>query len=108
MTRSKQKFRRGDLVYVSKPTCSTRRHFDGNKQALISASYADDYGCGIFTNYGVIFLDEHGKPDYYAAWYSDSDLRLIKKRTLASIEIVEDYLRHDTDDEDWHYRAGDR
>ena len=78
-----QKFHLGDLVEVHKGGILV----PAGSQAYILYSYADRYNIPASTDtYGIfVLLPGLGKSGYAISWFYDTDLRLIKKRTLGSI-----------------------
>ena len=92
----KQKFHRGDLVYVANQT-GCRSHFTGGCEALVDGSYADVCSAHFNPNsdsakhqlkqYSLFLLLKTGP--YRVAWYNEEDLRLREPRTLHYIEWAE-------------------
>ena len=74
--KTKQKFKRGNLVKIAKDLGDSMSHFENDKEAIIVGSYADTYG-GNDTNssYAVMFLDTGGQ----SSWYYERQLTLINE-----------------------------
>lgn len=86
-----QKFHRGDRVLVARDLGTSMKHFSGaGCEALVEGSYEDL--CHGRTSgeksYGLYIFDG-GKRPHSSSWYYESQLSLVKKRTLKSIEEVE-------------------
>jgi hypothetical protein len=69
----KQKFRRGNLVYIKDGACQF--NFKQGCHAIILGSYDDFYGGGDMFQYSVMFPDT-GSP---CSWYEDNQLELIEE-----------------------------
>jgi hypothetical protein len=76
---AKQKFKRGDLVYVEKITCPSRDHFTNECRAIVIASYTDQYASGIDRDEEhdyTLHLEGRGE----SSWYPESGLTLIETK----------------------------
>ncbi len=74
--KSKQKFQRFDIVYVSKTLPREMMHFKKDFYALIEKSYVESYGDNSVEEYSVVPLDEITN---VLSWYPVKVLTLIKE-----------------------------
>jgi hypothetical protein len=68
---SKQKFKKGDLVYITDSMPDTMKHFTGGTMAVVMGSYADEYGGGEREKHIYsLFVKGEGP----VAWYKEDQL----------------------------------
>lgn len=83
-----QKFRRGDLVHITKDMPHWMRHFDSDKDAIVLYSYAERYGSeSIERNhkqYSVLFWPDGDE----CSWYDEDQLTFIRHVGEVGIEQV--------------------
>jgi len=85
---SLQKFRRGDLVHITKDMPRCMRHFDSDKDAIVMHSYAEQFGhCGSERNhkqYCLLFWLDGGE----SSWYDEDQLTFLRHVGEDGIEQV--------------------
>jgi hypothetical protein len=87
----KQKFFRGQRVRIADQFPVEMHHFEGRKcDAIIDHSYSDVYGCGNYSDYGLIILPKRGNP-YYSAWYPERLLTLVSDDRVAGEKIIQQH-----------------
>lgn len=71
----KQKFKRGNLVRISKDLGSMMSHFQNDQDVIILGSYADMFGGSDTKSYSVIFPETGSE----CSWYKENQLTLISE-----------------------------
>lgn len=75
---SKQKFFRGDMVYIKPITNKSRSHFTSDCNAIILYSYRDCFDKTTeIPEYELLLLDRENKPYRNSAWYPETDLNIV-------------------------------
>lgn len=77
----KQKFVKGDMVRVASDLGPMRSHFQGDCDAIVIGSYADQYGGSNRDSYTL-----HIKGGGRTSWYYEKDLTLIAHNRLALLD----------------------
>lgn len=77
----KQEFHKGDLVRVAKDLGPTMSHFQSDCDAIVIASYKDQYG-GNDTESYTIHIKGYGQ----TSWYDEHQLTLIKREQLHKLK----------------------
>lgn len=86
-----EKFRRGDLVRISKDLGPSMEHFDGKgARAIVLGSYRDQYGGSgdHATKEYSLFIEDFG----HESWFHEHQLTLIEKGSHALLETWEDQM----------------
>lgn len=71
--RNKQKFKRGDLVYIAADLGPAMTHFTADTNAIVIGSYKDQYGGDNIDSYTVMFYDGNE-----CSWYYENQLTFLK------------------------------
>lgn len=78
---SKQKFKRGDVVRISKILGSSMSHFPSDSLAIVIGSYKDQYGGNDTKQYT---LDVSGRGPI--SWYEEEQLTLVEASSFPSFK----------------------
>ena len=76
-----QKYNHGDLVHIVKDLGSYKTHFQSDKDAIIIASYAQQFG-GYDDRSYTIYIENYGE----TSWYEEDQLILIEKNRCDILE----------------------
>ena len=102
---SEQKFQRGDRVRVVKDLGPPTTHSNGDCEAIIIGSYADQFGRGSTISRYSIFIKGEGEH----AWYEDWQLELLEERRFDLLDEWEKRLgdeRRRVSNLDWIFKNG--
>ena len=84
--KNKQKFKRGNLVYIAKDLGPLMSHFTSGVNAIVVYSYAEQYGGENISSYSVMFLDDGN----LSSWYHESQLTLVEEGGEHLFEIAQE------------------
>jgi len=99
-----QKYNKGDHVQVAKDLGQSMSHFQNDCEAIIIASYDDQYGGGNTDSYTI-----HVKGGGQTSWYYEHQLELIEANRLDLLEQWEIAAKNEADiksDLDWIFSHG--
>lgn len=95
----RQKFFRGQIVWIQKEMPKSMSHFESGKYAVIQYSYNDQYGGGDVDSFSVMFLDDGNS----VSWYKTDQLTLVHDdRVLGEtlLQTLREFSRQRHEDED--------
>ena len=87
----KSKFKRGSRVRIADKMPDRMSHFRCGCDAIVEGTYAQAYGCGSTDSYGLLLLEEDGKPCYVVSWYKEYQLTLVDDDIVKGLAILEEY-----------------
>lgn len=100
-----QKYQRGDHVHVVKDLGACMVHFESDCEAIVIASYKEQFDCGDTSQYTI-----HLKGRGDCAWYGEHQLELIEANRLDMLEKWEDDERQEEKKKanlDWIFKNGE-
>jgi hypothetical protein len=99
-----QKFNKGDKVKVADDLGSDMKHFQSGVEAIVIASYSDQFG-GSDTQSYTIYIKGQGE----VSWYYDHQMELIETGCYQELEEWRSYLTNKKEiesDIDWIFMNG--
>jgi hypothetical protein len=88
----KQKFKRGQKVYICKNLGENMSHFTKDCNAIINYTYSEIYGGNDIKSYSLLILDNEDKPINMCSWYEEWQLTLISDFDIdIGCEMLEEY-----------------
>ena len=102
-----QKFQRGDLVKIANDLGPSMSHFDAGIEAIVTGSYADQYGGDDTRSYTLHLGPTRGE----CSWYHEEQLTLIEPGAVDLLRQWEQLRREMLDrdsDIDWIFANGAR
>jgi len=87
----KQKFFRGQRVFISNKLPTSMSHFGGRgEEAIVMYSYSDVYGHHDFNDLSLLILPKNRK-SYVSSWYPDHLLTLLSDNRRAGERLLQKY-----------------
>jgi hypothetical protein len=101
---NEQKFHHGDLVHIAKDLGFMMKHFTSDVDAIVIASYADQFGGGNTKDYTL-----HIKGRGRSSWYHEHQLTLLERGRQDLLKSWEDVAKAESQiksDLDWIFANG--
>jgi len=95
MRKNKQKFLRGQRVHITKDMPEWMHHFTCDCDAIVQASYRDQFGGNDHRSYSLLLLNKRGKPVEDCSWYEEDQLTLVDGDRDKGEALIQSYNERD-------------
>ena len=88
---SKQKFKRGSFVQVSKEMPQNMSHFEKGFKAVVAYTYHQEFGYGSKKEYSLLQLSANDNPINQICWYEEPQLTQVEGTVKEGLALIEFY-----------------